>query len=389
MIKKIYFKNYKSFKEKQELEFKPITILIGKNSSGKSAIAKLPTLLDVSLKGKYDEAVLFCNKNVELGAEFRDLLYGRLMGSLEFAIESDDEFLELEITSNTDYKDLPIIRNWSLNKTLTLAYSSHQNIYIDQDKFQHTDIEFKGFKIVNNSTFKFNLDINSNYIGPFREIPKRTYRIYHKSIDMLAGIKGENTYQILIHDFVYNKGELLEKINHWYRLNFDGLFFEINKDSYPDYKLELCSNNSQFKINLADVGQGISQSLPLIVSSFIERKNETLTIIEQPELHLHPAAHGNLAELFANSIKTTKNKFLIETHSDTFILRLRRLVAENKLDKKDIVIYYVNYDDESYQSNLEKIEIKDNGSVSNWPENIFSESLEETKAIFSLNFKKK
>lgn len=387
MIKKIFFKNYKSFKEEQELELKPITILIGKNSSGKSAVAKLPTLLDVSLKGLYEEAVLFFNKDVELGAEFKDLLYAKLPGSLQFGIESEEETLRVEVASNPKFSDLPIIRKWSLNDDLSLVYDNSEGGYIDEKKNKYIGIHFKGFKVVNNEKFQFNLDINSNYIGPFREFPKRTYRIFHKIVNGVAGAKGENTYQILIHDFVYNNGNLLKKINDWYSENFDGLYFEINDETYPDYKIELCNKSSNFKVNLADVGQGISQSLPLIVSSFIKRQEETLTIIEQPELHLHPAAHGNLAELFAESIIETKNTFLIETHSDTFILRLRRLVAEKKLKKDDVLIYYVDFDDELNQSNLKKIGISENGAVSSWPENIFSESLEESKAIFSANFK--
>ena len=88
MINKIFFKNYKSFKEKQELELKPITILIGKNSSGKSAVAKLPTLIEGSLSGKFEDPLLTTNNDVELGAEFRDLVHGREIGSLEFVLES-------------------------------------------------------------------------------------------------------------------------------------------------------------------------------------------------------------------------------------------------------------------------------------------------------------
>ena len=52
MINKISFKNYKLFKEKQTLELKPITILIGKNNSGKSAVLKLPVLITSGLEGE-------------------------------------------------------------------------------------------------------------------------------------------------------------------------------------------------------------------------------------------------------------------------------------------------------------------------------------------------
>ncbi|ENI5461280.1 AAA family ATPase [Flavobacterium psychrophilum] len=81
MINKISFKNYKLFKEKQTLELKPITILIGKNNSGKSAVLKLPVLISNSLEGlpinwKYkigDDS----DNSIELGTDFKDLVYNR------------------------------------------------------------------------------------------------------------------------------------------------------------------------------------------------------------------------------------------------------------------------------------------------------------------------
>jgi predicted ATPase len=78
MINKISFKNFKIFKEKQTLEIKPITVLIGKNNTGKSAILKLPVLVSSSLKGepigwKYrigDDG----DNLIELGTDFQDLV---------------------------------------------------------------------------------------------------------------------------------------------------------------------------------------------------------------------------------------------------------------------------------------------------------------------------
>ena len=45
MITKIKFKNYKAFPDLEELELRPVTLIIGKNSSGMSSILKLIALL--------------------------------------------------------------------------------------------------------------------------------------------------------------------------------------------------------------------------------------------------------------------------------------------------------------------------------------------------------
>ena len=91
MLEKIKFKNYKLFKDWQELELKPITILIGKNSSGKSAVLKLPTLIESSISGSFSEPLRMNNNGIELGGEFKDLIYGRQYGNLEISLSNKIE----------------------------------------------------------------------------------------------------------------------------------------------------------------------------------------------------------------------------------------------------------------------------------------------------------
>ncbi|MBK9638757.1 MAG: AAA family ATPase [Bacteroidetes bacterium] len=148
MINKIYFKNYKSFKEKQELELKPITILIGKNSSGKSAIAKLPTLIEGSLSGNFEEPLLVVNESVELGAEFRDLVYGRDIGSLEFTLKSSENSLTVEVTSGLKDSEFPRIRKWKLNDELQLNYDDKTQNYFTVEKDLNYKCSFLGFELI-------------------------------------------------------------------------------------------------------------------------------------------------------------------------------------------------------------------------------------------------
>ncbi|PCI51741.1 MAG: hypothetical protein COB45_14140 [Gammaproteobacteria bacterium] len=108
-MNKITFENYKSFKDKQELVIKPITILLGKNSSGKSSIAKLPSMIEHSLKGEFPEPLQLINDEVELGAEFRDLMHGRKTtgaNALKIGLYSPVESLEVSIFQTNQVTDL-------------------------------------------------------------------------------------------------------------------------------------------------------------------------------------------------------------------------------------------------------------------------------------------
>ncbi len=137
------------------------------------------------------------------------------------------------------------------------------------------------------------------------------------------------------------------------------------------------------EVNLVDCGTGLVQVLPIVVQRCFEAVNGTsggLEIVEQPELHLHPAACGDVADLYIDATKETGTRFIIETHSETFLLRIRRRIAEGKLDPSHVVIYWISETPGS-GSRIETIRVNQNGEMDNWPQGVFSEDFEELKAI--------
>jgi len=87
--------------------------------------------------------------------------------------------------------------------------------------------------------------------------------------------------------------------------------------------------NGVRKVNLTDMGYGASQVLPVLIQAVLAQPGDTL-IVEQPELHLHPRAQVDLTDLFIVMARQGTN-FLIETHSEHLLLRLRRCIAETHL----------------------------------------------------------
>ncbi|WP_235838551.1 AAA family ATPase [Cognaticolwellia aestuarii] len=137
-------------------------------------------------------------------------------------------------------------------------------------------------------------------------------------------------------------------------------------------------------VNIKDVGQGMSQALPIVTRAFLPASKETLIILEQPELHLHPAAHGELGELFVRSVLEDSNKkYLIETHSQNLLMRIRSLVASGEIDSDNVKFYFVDFDENDNTSELKKIDIDNKGNVSFWPDGIFNESFNEAKRLAS------
>ncbi len=367
MINRITFKNYKLFKSRQTLEIKPLTILIGKNSAGKSAILKLLPLIENSLSGTFPEPLRLKNNEIEVGGEFRDLVYERKrIGRLEIGLEQENNRLLVDIGLGTRTGDLLSFFSWKYNEVETDSYTE----------------KFKGFQPENKAHLPFSL--KTEYISSIR---KGLERFLEKlpSVPKSVGLYGENVYSILIEDALTTPQALIKAVSTFFRENFEGWGITVNQDNPPQYQVELIKDN--LKINFKDVGSGMIYVLPLVVCALIPALAEILIIIEEPELDLHPAAHGNLAQLFAESLRDTNKHYLIETHSQNFILRLRALIAKGDLPKESVVIYYVDFDENSNESKLVRINIDELGKPRNengeifWPKNIFNETLTETSAI--------
>lgn len=369
MIEKIVFKGYKSFKVETELELKPLTVLFGKNSSGKSAIAKLPTLIEGALSLDFDEPFMYINKGVELGADYRDLFYkGEIQGEIDFSIQEKKSTLNISIINTTS---TPLISKLQIDSEDSEGVIFDYKTQEDQNTHKPT----KGFLIKDHPSDLF-FKLKTDYLGPFRIKPHRIFYVNNLKDPHMIGGMGDKAYYLIAKD-----EELESRVSEWFKENFNGweLFVERKQ---PYYEIKIRRDSSWEGVNIVDVGQGMSQALPIIIKALNNNSGEeVLNILEQPELHLHPAAHGSLAELLFKSTQSSNNNYLVETHSQNFILRLRTLIASGIMKKEDLNLCFVDYDEEIESSTVRKIVVNDNGEVDYWPEDIFNESFIETVAL--------
>jgi predicted ATPase len=121
-----------------------------------------------------------------------------------------------------------------------------------------------------------------------------------------------------------------------------GLFKSVNvkslgKESDP-FQVQITVNGSP--TNLIDVGYGVSQVLPLLVDC-LEEANQLL-LVQQPEVHLHPRAQAQLGSFFGYLVRKHEKQFIVETHSDYLVDRIRMDVRDGKhgLRPEDVSILY-------------------------------------------------
>ncbi len=388
-IKSISFENYKAFSEQQTMQLKPITVLIGKNSSGKSSIAKLFTLLENSLMGDIDEPLLLKNNGVELGVEFDNLFFENNPAGIplifKIVYENNIE-IEIGLLKKVDGYGLDVFQWKYKDDTQKFALELTDDGYLDTISKKIYNCEFQGFiptKFIEKNTVenlyeKFKIEkIDVDYIGPFRILPERYFYLTGQTQFRDTGVTGENAYAMLGISKLQKDDKLFRSVGKWYKEHFDGWELKVDdREKAPLIQILLSKNETD--VNLVDVGQGMNQALPLIVRANVTDRPDSMIILEQPELHLHPAAHGDLAELFAKSAKENHQTFIIETHSENILLRLRKLIVENDfgLTKDDVVIYWLE-EAELKGQELKEISIDEDGVLSDWPHGIFDEGLKE------------
>lgn len=225
---------------------------------------------------------------------------------------------------------------------------------------------------------------NTVYIGPFRKYPERIYR-NSETLRSSVGSKGENASEILFQNSKYASNGLFDGVSNWLKDNV-GYELRINKLSDDFFQLMLKDNQGHDN-NILDVGFGISQILPIVTEVELMKKQKidpntkNLLIIEQPELHLHPAAQANLADLFVDCVTNQRNnnRIIIETHSEHLIRKLQVKIAEqnNGFTNDMLAVYYVDKDNEDGSTTIKEMRISEQGRlIDEWPSGFFDKASE-------------
>jgi hypothetical protein len=254
------------------------------------------------------------------------------------------------------------------------------------------------------------------YVGPLRQIPSREYRP-RLSPDESRWAQGLAAWDLLYTD---PSGKLLEEVNAWlsgderlktgYRLEkfqfkevpasgrFHQLFERgISEDDLGELQDLYAMLESSSEIALrdfekgiivapSDVGVGISQMIPVIVSCL--RSQQGILAIEQPELHVHPAIQVGLGDLLIRAVQTGESivgagkTLLVETHSEHIMLRLLRRIretAENEIPPgllgllpDDLSVIYVEATEDGVHFRPLRVD-REGEFIDRWPKGFFEE----------------
>ncbi|WP_318496409.1 AAA family ATPase [Photobacterium leiognathi] len=437
MLRKLSLKNYKSFKELDSLELKKLTVVVGKNSCGKSSILQSLLLLKQTIESKQNVALNLQGEYLTYSS-LQEISFGKPQinhAKITYGLETTDVFgaktmchfevgnkkftdgyqpyvskllLETHDGNKVNLNRKPSItkeRNFFTNAFKRASSNSEVNynylgtefnafvpteLYyaISFGDFESNKIGFSGSAFYDYALIHTLNSLKESiqkikYLSPIRATPSRDYLNYVKSPDELDH-DGTNAAHVLWakrNEIVLWKGQsytLLEALSE--SLVCMGLGQQVSPAKLGEiiYRVQVSAPNTSSHVSLADVGFGYSQILPIILLGLLSNRKDTI-LLEQPEIHLHPSSAANLADLFLGLIEDGRS-FLIETHSPELINRLRLRVIENPSLSKDINIVFVESDGEN-GSSIKQFQIDEDGMFPEWPDGFLDESKKIADAL--------
>lgn len=234
------------------------------------------------------------------------------------------------------------------------------------------------------------------YLGPLREYPRHTYSWSGETPEDVA-LKGDNTIPAIL--AAEAEGRKLNTGPKCHYKSFSTFIAERLVElgvihsfrikpitrGRKDYEvlIKTGSGKQAPEVKLTDVGIGVSQVLPAVVLPFYAPAHSTVWM-EQPEIHLHPQVQAELADVFITATKAQENgsarnlQLVIESHSEHFLNRLQRRVAEGAIAPEDVAVHFCRSSPNGNE--LEPLRLNMFGDIENWPENFFGDEMADLTA---------
>jgi predicted ATPase len=407
---------YKSIAEEQGLDIRPLTILAGANSSGKSSFMQPLLLLKQTLEAGYDPGPLLLNgPNVKF-TSVDQLLSRTVRGEISsvFSIQvrtGDGAQARLEFKRDPRHGvgilKQEIIGPDSVKTTLrpemsaaeiepsippavrdilrrSKAEGSEGTWFVGRDKsflqvrLGRKDEEAdKGFLFGPGYGFVARHVRELVHVPALRGNPARTYPV------TAVGKNFPGTFEVYVASIIAewqrsNSRELgllgqdLEKL---------GLTWKVTATKIDDTQVELqvgrlthaARGGAYDLVNLADVGFGVSQTLPVLVALRTAAKGQ-LVYLEQPEIHLHPRAQSEMSEVLGDAARRGV-RVVVETHSNLLLLGIQTLVREGRLPADQVKLHWFKRAPDG-STHVESADVDNEGRFGEWPEDFAQVLLE-------------
>lgn len=370
MISSLYIKNFKAISE-HVLTFKPLTLISGLNSTGKSSV--LQSIL--TLRQSYQQKLL-PGEGLALNGDLVSIGRGK---DARFE-DAKEDLIEIKLTSklgvNCSWKFKCDIQDDSDVLSIISQEPDSLDVYESSSIFNDNFHYLQAERIGSRSSFEMSnfqvaqlksLGTQGEYTGHFLFINERSkicnIKLSHSNVKQYEDNLGVISPSL----------DLIDQVEAWLGEISPGV--RLRLDPKPD--LDLMSIRYQYgdsnQYRSTNVGFGITYSLPIIVA-ILSSKPGALIIIENPEAHLHPQGQAKMGELVALAA-SCGIQVIVETHSDHVLNGIRLAVHGGRTNPDDVQLYYFQRINKLGESIINPISLKMNrrGRIDQWPDGFFDQ----------------
>lgn len=377
MIRKFEISNLKCFKEPTTVHLNNLTIMAGINSIGKSTFIQALLLL----RQTFDEAKKRNFSQFETLKILLNDVYCLQLGNSTEVLNSnagEDDKIKFNITMEDDR-----VQSFAFN-------SSRSSI----ETFIEFENENQFLKVIEDTSIFTN---QFQYLNTERIGPRVTQKI--SSFDFPStGFQGEYTAYAIARDpdfkveeakrFPFDENMLtptiLKQVEYWLDYLFPGIEIHVEpniKRKYVGLGLRRRGADTEY-LDPSNLGYGVSYILPILVSGLLAEKG-TMLIVENPEVHLHPAAQSKIG-LFLAKIASSGVQVIIETHSEHVINGARLASLREQIPTDKLSINFFNLDDDLKTTYIEHIQINHKAELTKWPKGFLDQEQSDLREMIKL-----
>ena len=357
ILRQLQIENFKCFQKQQTFDFGKITLLTGANSSGKSSV--IHAVLGTLQSGEYPATYSPNGSYVNMG-DFKEVVYNH-NEDLTIKISFEYEKSGTIRTINTEWKQDEVSKLFINNEFKFAKISLNES-----DETLKTSVQ---------SDFQ-DYSLGVNYIGAFRLDPQRTYLEKNRKEERIKK-DGEGYLEQIIAWETQKSPRFEQLISEMKELS---LLENIRSKRLGGgiYEFKIQTNVSGQFSSLSDVGYGISQFLPIMVADLQLPDNSQL-FLSQPEIHLHPSVQSSFGDYLVRQINKSDKRYVVETHSEYLLNKLRLAIVKGELKQEDISVYYL--ENNGVDTSVHKIQFEKNGQINGAPSSFFETYMADSMEI--------
>jgi predicted ATPase len=422
----IRLQSFKCFRDSGKILLAPLTVIFGRNNTGKSSILQSLLILRQTLDAPADVARLNLRGPTYVAGAYSDIVHmhrirERVTFGLGVALAGTRWEGQLELEFKSDGPQAPCLTR------LTITTQQAEKLVVSRGRgaggpyeLAIGDDNLGGGRKAN---FRFSVNQflpligvepphvgrpnarremsrtgarqilkavedslrSTRAVGAFRRQPDRRYE-YQGRPPEAVDPTGQHVVDALVEDANRRRrhGELVKSVNRWLERVGRVRLMPIRAITRQAkiYEIRLKDTDSGRWANFADVGFGIGQALPVLVEGLRTPENGTF-LVQEPEIHLHPDAQLAMADFLIDLVRANR-RVIVETHSENILLRIRHAIVQHTsagggargLSKEQISVVHVSKTTGG-ASQADRLELDDLGQIKNWPPGFMDEATEE------------